>query len=168
MYKEKLDNIDKCLFPDFIKIMIFDSLVGETDRHEENWGITKEKEHYLISPLYDNGCSLLNKFKNENYANKYYNNEESFEAYIRKSQTYIYNDKKKYKHFELIQDLKKLYPKYVNPELIHLKKLTDEKIEEVVYRIPDDLLTAKHKEYIIQYLKKRRDILVMEIGEGLE
>lgn len=39
--KKRLDELDKELFREFIKIMIFDALVGEQDRHEENWGITK-------------------------------------------------------------------------------------------------------------------------------
>jgi serine/threonine protein kinase HipA of HipAB toxin-antitoxin module len=43
------------LFSGFIGIMIFDALVGETDRHEENWGILKYQDYYQISPLYDNG-----------------------------------------------------------------------------------------------------------------
>lgn len=117
--------------------MIFDALVGETDRHEENWGLTKKNNEYYISPLYDNGCSLLNKFKNEDYAQKYYQDNLLFENYILKSKTYIYkeNSSKRYKHFELIEYLIEVYP------------------EEM------------HKKYIIQYLKKRRDIL-LKMGEN--
>lgn len=70
--KKILDNLDKSLFADFIKIMIFDALVGEQDRHEENWGIEFVNNKYKISPLYDNGCSLLKEFKNEEFANKFY------------------------------------------------------------------------------------------------
>ena len=33
-------------------------------------------------------------------------------------------------------------------------------IENIVNRIPDDLLTDKHKIYIIMYLKRRRNILL--------
>lgn len=40
--KSILDEIDICLFKDFVKIMIFDALIGEQDRHEENWGITEK------------------------------------------------------------------------------------------------------------------------------
>ena len=54
-----MDDIDADLFKDFIKIMIFDALIGEQDRHEENWGITEKEGKSFISPLYDNGDSLL-------------------------------------------------------------------------------------------------------------
>lgn len=39
--KNKLDDLDTNLFESFIRIMIFDALIGEQDRHEENWGITR-------------------------------------------------------------------------------------------------------------------------------
>ena len=165
--KRNLDSLNKNLFFEFLKIMIFDALVGETDRHEENWGLTKKNNEYYISPLYDNGCSLLNKFKNEDYAQKYYQDNLLFENYILKSKTYIYkeNSSKRYKHFELIEYLIELYPEEMKKEIKKLKELTNEKIEAIVNRIPVSLLTNMHKKYIIQYLKKRRDIL-LKMGEN--
>ena len=160
--KTVLDEIDINLFRDFVKIMIFDSLIGEQDRHEENWGITEKDGKYFISPLYDNGDSLLREFKNINNLNKYYNNLDRFNAYINRSKTLIYKEdhEKKYKHFELIKYLFDNYPQYVISEIENLRKLTDEIISRLVNKIPDSLLTNQHKEYIILYLIKRRDILL--------
>ena len=160
--KKTLDELDDTLFNGFIKIMIFDALVGEQDRHEENWGIEKVGENYRISPLYDNGCNLLREFKSEEYAKYYYDNKKDFDAFIYKSKTYIYKEdnKKKYKHCELIEYLNENYHDIVQKEIENLHKLTDNKIEEIVNKIPDNLLTKIHKEYIITYLEKRRDILL--------
>lgn len=160
--KSRLDEFDKKLFKDFLKILVFDALVGEYDRHEENWGIQKENGKYKLSPLYDNGCNLLREFKNEDFANKYYSGIKDFKHYILKSKTLIYKEDsdKQYKHFELIKYLKNLYPEDIQKELFNLYKLTDKKIEEIVLKIPDGLLTNKHKEYIIMYLKERRNILI--------
>lgn len=160
--KKTLDELDCNLFKGFIKIMIFDALIGEQDRHEENWGITRSGENYKISPLYDNGCNLLRDFKNEMYAEDYYTKKKDFDVYINKSKTYIYKEDQKgrYKHFELIRYLNDNYYDIVQEELKKINKLTDEVIEEIVNKIPDNLLTEKHKEYIIIYLKKRRNILI--------
>ena len=160
--KKVLDNLDVNLFEQFIKIMIFDALVGEQDRHEENWGIKKFENKYEISPLYDNGDSLLANFKNEDFAKKYYNGIKNFDNYIKNSKTLIYKEdtKEKYKHFELIEYLNKNYRNVVQKEILNLKKLTDEKIEDIVKKIPDELLIDKHKEYITIYLKKRRNLLL--------
>jgi hypothetical protein len=160
--KRTLDELDKSLFDGFIKIMIFDALVGEQDRHEENWGIERIGEKYRISPLYDNGCSLLREFKSEEYAKNYYDKIKDFDAFIYKSKTYIYKEdnKKRYKHFELIKYLNENHHDIVQKEIENLNKLTDDIIEEIVNKIPDNLLTKIHKKYIILYLKKRRDILL--------
>lgn len=160
--KDTLDSLDKKLFEGFIKTMIFDALIGEQDRHEENWGIEITNNEYKFSPLYDNGCCLLREFKNEMYAENYYGGKKNFDAYIKKSKTLVYKEdnKKQYKHFELIEYLNENYCDIVQKEILNLKKLTDDAIESIVDRIPDDLLTKMHKEYIISYLKKRRDILL--------
>lgn len=160
--KNVLDSINTSLFKGFIKIMLFDALIGEQDRHEENWGITEKKGKSFISPLYDNGDSLLREFKNPVNARKYYDGIKDFNAYINRSQTLIYKEdkKNKYKHFELIKYLYDNFPQDILPEINNLTKLTDEIIEELVDKIPNELLTDEHKKYIITYLKKRRDILL--------
>lgn len=160
--KSVLDNIDVDLFKDFIKIMIFDALIGEQDRHEENWGITEKQGKNFISPLYDNGDSLLREFRNTANAQKYYDGIKDFNVYINRSHTIIYKEdnKNQYKHFELIEYLYDNYPQYVIPEIDNLKKLNDEIIKELVNKIPNELLTNEHKEYIIMYLIRRRDILL--------
>lgn len=153
--KRTLDNIDGKLFNGFIRLMLFDALVGETDRHEENWGVEITKDGYEFSPLYDNGCNLLREFRNEEYAAKYYDDIQRFDAYIYKSKTYIFKEdnKHRYKHFELIEYLNEEYHDILVKEIRNLNKLTDDKIENIVNKIPNELLTDKHKEYIIYYLK---------------
>lgn len=43
---------------DFLRMLIFDYLIGNSDRHQNNWGIILEKDKMKWSPLYDNGSSL--------------------------------------------------------------------------------------------------------------
>ncbi len=166
--KKTLDELDKSLFKDFIKIMVFDALVGEQDRHEENWGIDIINGKYKISPLYDNGCNLLRNFRNEEYAQAYYDGKKDFGAYIRKSKTIIYKEDlpKQYKHFELIEYLNKSYHNLLCEEVKNLKKLTSNIIEEIVQKIPDELLTERHKKFIIIYLKTRKEILLDILNRG--
>ncbi len=165
--KNCLDELDTKLFYDFLKIMVFDALVGEQDRHEENWGIIRKDGTYKLSPLYDNGDNLLRQFYDESYAQKFYNGEKNFDSFIKRSKTFIYKeDGKKYNHFELIKDLYKEYPKHIKNEISNLQKLTNEEIENIVNKMPDDIITNKHKEYIIKYIKARKQILLDIILKG--
>lgn len=44
------------------KAILFDTLIGNTDRHSENWGFliegTQQTRQFSLAPLYDNGTSL--------------------------------------------------------------------------------------------------------------
>lgn len=163
-----LNNLGSDLIPKFIQIMVFDALVGETDRHEENWGITKNKGRSKISPLYDNGCNLLWQCDDLDLLD-FEKSRDNFIKFIKKSPTCIFNKQKhKYKHFELVTVLYEQYPIDVKKCILSLKQLSNKKIQEIVYKIPDNLLTDLHKKYIIQYLIIRRDILLDIISEGNE
>lgn len=167
--KKCLDELDKNLFFQFLKIIIFDALVEEQDRHEENWGIITRNGQYKISPLYDNGCNLLREFYNQEVADKYYSGDRDFEAYIRRSKTAVYKeDGKKYGHFELIKELYKIYPKQIKVEIENIKKLDDDKIDNIINKIPNKIINEKHKEYIKKYLKIRKRILIEIVEEGSE
>ena len=130
--KNCLDKIDRSLFNDFLKIMVFDALVGETDRHEENWGIIKKNGKYKISPLYDNGCNLLREFKNEQLATQYYDEKKDFNSYIKRAKSVIYKDdhSRRYNLFELIEYLYQRYPNQIKQEIDNLRKLTTEKLKK--------------------------------------
>jgi len=47
------------LLKDLLKMLVFDYLIGNSDRHQNNWAIiTKGDKVYEFSPLYDNSSSL--------------------------------------------------------------------------------------------------------------
>lgn len=121
-----LEEQNKQLVNDFLKIMIFDSLIGEQDRHEENWGITKNQNGISLSPIYDNGCSLLrDQFSN---LDKLLNDHEKMNNYIKKSTSLIYDEYgKRYKHFALIDKLLVIYPQQMKKLIRKLNKLDDKK-----------------------------------------
>lgn len=164
--KKCLDKIDKKLFENFLKIILFDALTGEQDRHEENWGVTRKNGKYKLSPLYDNGCNLLKDFYDINYAEKYYSGQKDFQAYIKRSKSSIRdNNGKKYNHFKLVEEMYKKYPNIMSKEIKNLKKLKDSIIEKIVNGIPNELMSEQQKKFVIKYIKIRRDSL-MNIIKG--
>ena len=63
-YSEKQHNLDSAIahtvdiegaLKYWIEMIVFDCLIGNTDRHHENWGVIN---HSRLTPLYDNGISL--------------------------------------------------------------------------------------------------------------
>ncbi len=166
--KNVLDSIDNHLFPGFIQIMVFDALIGEQDRHEDNWGILNDNGTLRISPLYDNGCSLVRDFADENKIAEYESGRKRFDDYINRSKTLPYKEPERlttgesghYKHFELIDRLIEDYPELTEGSLSRIASLSDEKINNIVVRIPAQLLTERHKAYIIKYIITRKQKLI--------
>ena len=56
MIKKSLEPFG--LFARFLPILVFDFLIGNTDRHQSNWALVKEDDEVRLSPLYDNSSSL--------------------------------------------------------------------------------------------------------------
>ena len=157
-----LDSFGKNEFEKFIEIMVFDALIGESDRHEENWGLTKNINGYSLSPLYDSSCNLLRAFKNSEIARPYYNKEKNLEEYSNKSKTCIYKEnlQGRYKHFELIEKLLEDYPQITKNKIKKLKKLTNLKIRIILNRLPCGIIEDMHKEYIYKYIIIRKKYLL--------
>jgi hypothetical protein len=56
-----LTGIDPTMVPDMVRMLVFDALIGNTDRHQENWGIVYRHGSQplpRLAPAFDNGTSL--------------------------------------------------------------------------------------------------------------
>lgn len=62
---KKYHNIDfNTIESSFWEMYIYDSILGNTDRHSGNWGIVVDKNrNRKLSPIFDNGASLLPRAK---------------------------------------------------------------------------------------------------------
>jgi hypothetical protein len=92
-----------------IKTLLLDAIIGNTDRHQENWEIITNTEGTYLSPAFDNGTSLGYDILNEKIDNKL----NALEAHINKGTHHLkwkLNDKNKCKHFELLKLLAVKYP----------------------------------------------------------
>lgn len=57
---EKIHNMDfNSVAKDFWEMVLFDAILGNTDRHSGNWSIVKKGNKRLLSPIYDNGACLF-------------------------------------------------------------------------------------------------------------
>ena len=163
---------------EIFKLIIFDALIGNSDRHHSNWGLQPKFEenipnilnHYLgLCPLYDNGSSLCS-YVNEDEIDLILKDNMRFEALINtKSKSAIgWNDIRPIKHFKLIKELKDNYYnssiRYV--EIIKIK-LTDDNIKMLLNKFNDNIISSNMKKLLNKYIVERRN-RILEIYEMKE
>ncbi|MEH7342779.1 HIRAN domain-containing protein [Bacillus sp. JJ1532] len=167
LIKKVLDE-QNISFGEFLFIIIFDALVANGDRHQDNWGITRHdiEDIKFISPLYDNSA-CLGRDLNEVSINKYCDSNEDLLRYIYKGKAKIgWGDIRNENHFALIRKILKLFPLRTLASIDRLSHLTDVIIENIINKLPNEVITEKHKEFVKLFLIKRRDIL-KRIGDSM-
>ena len=153
-------------FDGFIKIIVFDALVGESDRHGGNWGITRTGQNYSISCLYDTATCLLRDFNNENFIAKFDNGTKNFAEYVNKNKMAICKEDGNGQYQPPDSVIDYLPAHYKEATLAEIKnldeKLTDNAICDIVHKIPNSRMGERHKDYVIKYVKMQKDKIIQK------
>ena len=153
-------NEKQAIFTDFMRMLFFDALIGNNDRHMYNWGVVRDvlgKKVASFSKIYDTARGLLwNQTEEqlnliirnrniENFINKYCNNSNPKIGIENKG---LVN------HFELIENYKEHYKK--DNDIISI--FANEKLNKVIGMINkkySKLLSENRRMLIIEILKFR-------------
>jgi hypothetical protein len=93
-------------------LFLFDALIGNTDRHQDNWGFLRHKGQvrWQLAPLFDNGTSLGHE-RWEQHVKKW--KDIDFERYISRGRHHIRwmkGDENGCRHVEFLENLLAFYP----------------------------------------------------------
>ena len=175
-----------------IKTIIFDSIIGNGDRHQENWGfivttpvlsrsnisifirtlinvILKIKVNATdnikidYSPIYDNG-SCLGRELEEEKVNQMLKDNNMLNTYINRGTSEIHWEDKKLNHFELIKNIynQEKYKNVVENEIKRIEKIFNEKKIKEIVNEIDNKLPTNLSEHMLP--KNRKELIVKIIS----
>jgi len=165
---------------DWIEMMLFDYVIGNSDRHQSNWAIlasvvlddkNKIKELKIRkSPLYDNGSSLCS-FVYSDSVDKFFSADSvRFNALVgSKSKSLIRIDgtrKTLPTHEAVVEYLLDTYPVTADIANRFITSLTSEAIDGLMDRYPPEILHEKKNMLIRRYLKRKMARLAMLVKES--
>ena len=142
---------------DLLKMLMFDYLIGNSDRHQNNWAILIENGKMQWSPLYDNCSKLFAYISEKNIPNYMGKDKNRWNSLIdTKSKSLIRCreiDEKRPTHLEVLKYLKE---NYFDDTYVFAKNIVSLLTEENIYRILDlyseDGLSEKKKMLILKFL----------------
>lgn len=179
MVKDALENEN--FFKYFLNVLIFDALIGNSDRHHSNWGILlqlyNENQQYEVlgisgkasfAPLYDNGSSLC-AYVEESEIDSLMKDKMRFEALINtKSKAIIgWNNVRPIRHFELVQNIKNTYYKQTIKIVQKIcENITEQSIENILEKFETNIISDKRKKLVKLFILERRKRIVDIYGLG--
>jgi hypothetical protein len=158
----KVYNVDK----EFIKMLIFDALIANQDRHCENWGVIQNKNGIRLAPFFDNGSSLGFNLTEERIS-RMLQDKNMFQAFTRRSKTLISVDDgtKKPKILIVLRKVYNQYPGLMIQELKRLNRLTETKVNCIVNEVPSSIMSSLYKEWVQKLIFYRMNWLENEWNE---
>lgn len=171
-----------CGIKTFAPIILFDAIIGNSDRHHSNWGFISKSGFFKInnssisgyqirlSPLYDNGSSLCS-YINEEDIDKILKDKMRYKAIIdSKSKSAIgWKDKRPIRHLELIENIKNNYYKETINIIEKMEKMIEEKtIKEILENFNNQIISKNMKELLLKFLidRKNKIIKIYSDSEG--
>jgi len=143
-------NLEK----DFLKIVVFDFLIGNTDRHQSNWAVLQKENDIKICPIYDNGSSLCCYVMGDKVKSYLGNDIVRLNSLVdTKSKSRIRIDKYQRKeptHYELLQYVLTQYREVVFDFAYRVQSIINEEMLVNLLSTFDDILLGSDKKELIK------------------
>lgn len=176
---EKLFPADKIREKESLRIVgyfVFDALVGNTDRHHENWGVVLKpallppaveggrpqlKVQVSLAPTFDHGSSLGRELL-DNRSQQLAADSQAMIRYVRKATGGIFENelaKKGLSPVALVELIAASYPELVRPWRNRIATLPENFVEPLLARIPNSCMSEASREFVVAFLSSTRKII---------
>ena len=142
----------------FAEYLVLDAVIGNTDRHSENWGILQKQDSPLsiesLAPSYDHGSSLGHELMDERRERLLAENRVG--DYVERGRGEIYwnrADGHGPSPLELVRLAILKYPEPLRAAIGKSESLSESSLRHMVNSIPEDWMTAIAKEFALELMR---------------
>ena len=157
--------------------MVFDALIGNTDRHQDNWGVIESFEYQegkriiknmRISPVFDNGTSMGYEVLVSSF--RHYDDATRLNRYVTNGKHHMrwaINDPVRMGHAEMVEKIATVYPEMRTIMMDCLSKVNAEIFKEILDELVEfDVpikLTSERSTFMLKLLTLRHHRLLNEL-----
>ena len=134
--------------------LVLDALIGNTDRHHENWGILRwragDRWRGRVAPSFDHASSLGREIRDQRRDRLLAENRVG--NYLERGRGAIYwseDERHGSSPLGLIRRANRQYPDLFRPALEKLRRLDESSLIELVGRVPDDWMTPSASAFAV-------------------
>ena len=159
---------------DLVRIIMFDFIIGNSDRHHSNFGFLVNKDtgnNIEFAPLYDNGSSLCAYIDSEDVDN-IINDKMKFESLVNtKSKSAIgWENIRPIRHLDLIEQIRNnYYDETISLVEIIKNNINAESIDNILNNFDNSIIDSKIKllvkEFLLEKVKRLIEIYSLK-GEN--
>ena len=151
----------------FADYLVLDAVIGNTDRHHENWGILLKQDgnHWVgnLAPTFDHASSLGRELLDESkrkQCRRWLLDENQVGSYAEKAPGAIYQDKqdkqdkkdRKVSPLALVRWAAELHPEIFRPALDRVKRLDKISMEKIVRQVPEDWMNPLERRFSVEFM----------------
>ena len=138
---------------------VLDALIGNTDRHHENWGLLWRREGdglrgiVFVAPSFDHATSLGRELLDDRRDR--FLAENRVGSYAEKGRGAIYwseNERRGPSPLELVRRAVRTYPDLFRPAVLKIVEIDASVFSQIVERIPPDWMTFSAREFAVKLL----------------
>ena len=137
--------------------IVLDALVGNTDRHHENWGLLRRRVgnrwKSFVAPSFDHASSLGRELLDERRDRLL--TENRIGSYAEKGRGAVYwseDEQHGPSPLELVRRAAQAYPSLFRPALLNLEKADQDDFREIIHRVPADWMSPSSRMFAVALL----------------
>lgn len=142
----------------FVGYLLLDALIGNSDRHHENWAFVSLNGKTYLAPTYDHASCLGGNETDETRERRLTTKDKGFsvQVFVTKCRSALYakdSDQKPLKTFDAFLEARQRYPNAANIWLEHLNKVSNNDILGLFQRIPTERISKTAIEFAQKILE---------------
>jgi hypothetical protein len=157
------DELHRQVLIALAEYLVLDALIGNTDRHHENWAILLRAPDSVleVAPTFDHASSLGRELRDPRRLALLQN--DRTEDYVRRGRGAIYlrtTDEHGENPLRLVEYGKRQFPEYFLPVLKRLQKISPADFKLILDCVPAARMSATSKDFALGYMSYTYDALI--------
>ena len=153
----------------FTGYLLLDALIGNQDRHHENWGIIEGPERTELCPSFDHASSFAHNLGDDERNARMETSDKGYtiEAFVRKARSALFReagDRRPLSPLDAFREAGQRSPTARTQWLGRLELVREADLADIVERVPPDRMSPVTKEFVLKFIGvNKRRLLALEV-----